>query len=232
MKKSMLIILMMVFGLASFAMAQEGLDESNSAIIPIAAFTATGDVSRLKVALNEGLNAGLTVNEIKEVLVQMYAYCGFPRSLDGLNTFMAVLKEREQKGIVDNRGREASPLAQDRTLNQLGTEIQTSLVGRPRSGPVYEFSPEIDRFLKEHLFGDIFGRDVLSFQQRELATIAALASLPAENQLRSHLNVSLNVGLTEYQLRQFVAVLRNQVGENQAERADKLLDLVLLNRQD
>lgn len=34
-------------------------------IIPVAAFTAAGDQERLKTALTEGLEAGLTVNEIK-----------------------------------------------------------------------------------------------------------------------------------------------------------------------
>ena len=39
------------------------------------------------------LDNGMTVNEVKEVLVQMYAYCGFPRSLNGINTLIAVLDE-------------------------------------------------------------------------------------------------------------------------------------------
>jgi 4-carboxymuconolactone decarboxylase len=37
----------------------------------------------------------LTVNEIKEILVQMYAYAGFPRSLNGINAFMAVRSRLE-----------------------------------------------------------------------------------------------------------------------------------------
>lgn len=43
----------------------------------ISAFTAQGDLENLKVALNKGLDSGLTINQIKEVLVQMYAYAGF-----------------------------------------------------------------------------------------------------------------------------------------------------------
>ena len=57
-------------------------------MIPITAFTANSDLEKLRRALNEGLDAGLTVNEIKEVLVHLYAYAGFPRSLNGINTFM------------------------------------------------------------------------------------------------------------------------------------------------
>jgi 4-carboxymuconolactone decarboxylase len=110
-------------------------------------------------------------------------------------------------------------------------KVQTELVGKPVSGPVYEFAPVIDTFLKEHLFGDIFGRDVLDYQERELATVSALASLPAEAQLRSHLNVSMNVGLTEAQMREFVSVLGQAVGKDEADMAGRLLDDVLKNRQ-
>ena len=67
---------------------QNPLTHQQQAMIPIAAFTARGDMNRLTLALNEGLDAGLTVNEIKEILVQLYAYCGFPRSLNALGCFM------------------------------------------------------------------------------------------------------------------------------------------------
>jgi hypothetical protein len=72
----------------------------------------------------------LTVNEIKEILVQMYAYAGFPRSLNGISAFIGVLEEREQKGIKDELGREPSSLPADKSSIQLGTEIQTSLLAR------------------------------------------------------------------------------------------------------
>ena len=96
--------------------AQKNLNTSQSlnvqqqSIVSIAALTAVGDISHLKTQLNAGLDAGLTINEIKEVLVQMYAYCGFPRSLNGINTFMTVLEERKAKGIKDVEGKEASAI--------------------------------------------------------------------------------------------------------------------------
>lgn len=39
----------------------------------------------------------------------MYAYTGFPRSLNGLGTFMTVLGERKEKGINDEIGKEPRP---------------------------------------------------------------------------------------------------------------------------
>jgi 4-carboxymuconolactone decarboxylase len=117
------------------------------------------------------------VNEIKEILVQLYAYAGFPRSLNAIGTFMEVIDEREKKGIQDEIGKEASAFPADKSLMELGTQIQTQLVGEPVAGPIFTFTPAIDRFLKEHLFGDIFGRDSLNFKSREIATLSGLANM-------------------------------------------------------
>lgn len=209
----------------------QALSSKQQGIISIAAFTAKGDLEKLKISLNDGLDAGLTVNEIKEILVQLYAYTGFPRSLNGLNTFMDVVKERQKKGIKDIPGKAASPFPANRSSIDLGTEIQTRLVGKPVSGAVYSFAPAIDQFLKGHLFGDIFGRDNLDFQSRELATIAALASMVGVNpQLQSHFNVGLNTGLSEAQLRNLITVLGARVGKKEAANANELLEKVLSTR--
>jgi alkylhydroperoxidase/carboxymuconolactone decarboxylase family protein YurZ len=98
-------------------------------IVTIAANTAAGKLDALKTELNAGLDAGLTVNEIKETLVHLYAYCGFPRSLRGLQTFMAVLDERKAAGINDNRGREASPITDTRSKYERGKDILAKLSG-------------------------------------------------------------------------------------------------------
>lgn len=209
-----------------------GLNAKQENIVTIAAFTANGDLLKLKAALNKGLDAGLTINEIKEILVQMYAYAGFPRSLNGINTFMGVLEERDRKGIKDVPGKEASSMPANKNSIELGTEIQTRLIGAPATGKYITFAPAIDAFLKGHLFGDIFGRDNLDFQSRELATISALASIEGVNpQLQSHFNVGLNIGLTEAQLRSLITVLEANVGKKEAANAHETLGKVLSNRQ-
>lgn len=58
-------------GLPNVAVAAE-LSNKQTQLIPIAVFTANGDTVKLKQALIDGLEKGLTVNEIKDVLVQMY----------------------------------------------------------------------------------------------------------------------------------------------------------------
>ena len=210
------------------------LSPKQQSIVTISAFTANGDLEKLKTALNEGLNAGLTVNEIKEILVQMYAYCGFPRSLNGISTFMAVMDERQKKGLKDEMGKEASPLPASMNKDEYGAKVRAKLSGRdvipPPSG--YQlFAPIIDTFLKEHLFADIFARDILDYQSRELATISALASMTGTaGQLQFHLGAAMNVGLTETQIKDFVSVLKAKVGKKEADIANEVLSKVLSSR--
>jgi 4-carboxymuconolactone decarboxylase len=229
------VVAALMFSFVSIAGAQtvnaQALSAKQQSIVAIAAFTATGDLEKLKTALNEGLDAGLTINEIKEVLVQMYAYTGFPRSLNAIGTFIAVVDERGKKGLRDELGREASPLPSNKSRIELGTEIQTRLIGAPAAGGYIAFTPAIDEFLKGHLFGDIFGRDNLDFQSREIATISALGSMEGVNaQLQGHFNVGFNVGLSQAQMRSLISVIEYRVGKKEADNASAVLEKVIAAR--
>jgi len=212
----------------------QALASRQQLILPIASFTASGQLDRLKPALNEGLDGGLTINEIKEILVHLYAYAGFPRSLNALSTLMAALEERKAKGIEDVEGKEASPIPSDMDRDAYGAKVRAKLAGLDAIPPPARwqlFTPAIDTFLKEHLFADLFARDVISHQDRELSTIAALANMSGvEGQLRFHLGAAMNIGLTEAQMRDFISVLEAKVGNETAESADRVLAEVLAQR--
>jgi alkylhydroperoxidase/carboxymuconolactone decarboxylase family protein YurZ len=147
---------------------------------------------------------------------------------------MAVMDERHAKGITDEVGKDASPVPADMNKDEYGARVRARLAGRdvipPPSG--YQlFTPVIDTFLKEHLFADIFARDNLDYQSRELATIAALASMTGTaGQLRFHLDAAMNTGLTEAQMKNFISVLKSKVGKKEAESASELLAEVVSNR--
>jgi alkylhydroperoxidase/carboxymuconolactone decarboxylase family protein YurZ len=214
--------------------SNKALTAKQQSIVTIAALTAKGDLPNLKPALNSGLDAGLTINQIKEVLVHLYAYCGFPRSIRGLQTFMEVLEERKAKGINDVLGAEASPIQDERSKYDRGKENLEKLTGMPQTGPqtgYAAFAPIIEIFLKEHLFAAIFERDVLIFAERQLVTISVLSAIGgAEPMLRSHLNICLNVGLTPEQLQHFVNIIKSTLGKKEAKAVQKVLDEVLGNR--
>ncbi|MFV8343868.1 carboxymuconolactone decarboxylase family protein [Flavobacterium sp. XS2P39] len=211
------------------------LSGKEKSIIIISSLTAKGDLKKLKAELNTGLNAGLTVNEIKDVLVHLYAYCGFPRSIRGLQTFMEVLNERKAKSIIDEPGNEASPIKEDGNKYQRGKKILEQLTKTQQSDTLTgyaAFAPVIDTFLKEHLFAAIFERDVLSFTQRELVTISVISAIgAAEPMLKSHLSISLNVGLSPTQLKEFISVIKPIIGRKKTKAAKEVAKELLKNRQ-
>ena len=213
----------------------QSLNAKEQSIVTVSAFTAKGDLEQLRKALNGGLDSGLTINEIKEVLVQLYAYCGFPRSLNGINTLMSVLGDRKKRGVTDVEGKTATAISDATDKYERGRKTLEKLTNQPQSRPAKgfgEFSPQIDRFLKEHLFADIFDSDVLSYQQRELATISTLAAMPGvEPQLESHLSMGMNTGLTESQLNQAFDLIEKNISREQAETARRSLAKVTAARQ-
>jgi 4-carboxymuconolactone decarboxylase len=186
----------------------------------IAALTATGNTEQLKGVLNAGLDAGLAINEIKEAIVQLYAYCGFPRSLNAVNTFKAVLDERKAKGIADKEGKEI--VVENNTANKYeqGRKVLEVLTQIPQAKPAPgfgEFAPRADAFLKEHLFADIFNSNVLNYRQREFVTISALAAIPGvEPQLQAHLSMGKNTGITNEQLQTLTGIIEKYAGRSQA----------------
>ncbi len=197
------------------------LSPRQQALSAIAACEAKGDQTALTTCLNEGFDNGLTVSEAKEALSQLYAYTGFPRSLNALGTLQAVLADREAKGLKTDPGREADPLPADYDALKQGTEVQTRLSGQPFN---YSFAPQTDYYLKAHLFGDIFARNNLSHSDREIVTVSAIACLPGcEPQLKAHVAGALNMGVKETELRDIPSVLEATVGMEAAERLREAL---------
>jgi Uncharacterized conserved protein, contains double-stranded beta-helix domain len=202
------------------------LTTRQQALVAIAATEAKGDIEGLKAALNEGFAAGLTASEAKEALSQLYAYTGFPRSLNALGALQQVIVERKEAGQRVDAGREADPLPKDYDALSQGTEVQTRLCGgQPFT---YAFAPQTDYYLKAHLFGDIFARNNLSFADREVVTVSAISSLPGcEPQLQAHVSGARNMGVSDEALREIPAQLEAKVGAAEAERLRGALAAVL-----
>lgn len=209
--KKILLILMITILTRGYAMAQEILTPKQAALAQISAYAALGDIANLKTSLSAGLDNKLSVNELKEILVQVYAYCGFPRSLNALSALNETVKARGDK---DEVGALPSHKPQGNALDY-GSANQTKLVGAEVKGELFEFAPAIDEYLKAHLFGDIFARDNLSWQNRELATVAMLAALDnVEPQLKAHIEIAKHNGLSDDQLNEVINIARKAKAQN------------------
>ena len=201
--------------------AYKALTAREQAIVAIASYTGKGDLEHLKPALAKALEVGMTINEVKEVLIHAYAYCGFPRSLRAIQTFMQVVDERKVKGINDTVGREASAITDNRNRYERGRDVLAEISGAPADAPKTGyalFAPTIERFLKEHLFADLFERDLLTYRERELATVSILAGVGGvEPMFRSHAAICLHLGMTPEQLSALLNIVETNFGKTYSE---------------
>lgn len=84
------------------------LDNKSKEIVAVSSLIAQGAIPQLKVHLNGALNTGSSINEIKEVILQMSVYCGFPKCINAMNALREVLNERIAKGTTDTEGKTVS----------------------------------------------------------------------------------------------------------------------------
>ena len=204
-----------------YAEANKVLTSREQAIVAVASYTGKGDLEHLKAAFVRALEAGMTINEVNEVLIHAYAYCGFPRSLRAIQTFMRVVDERKANGINDKVGREASVITDSGNRYERGRDVLAEISGVPADAPKAGyalFAPVIERFLKEHLFADLFERDLLTYRERELATVSILAGVGGvEPMFKSHVAICLHLGIMPEQLSALLNIVETNLGKNYSE---------------
>ena len=59
-----------------------------------------------------------------------------------------------------------------------------------------DLAPDLESYIVEFAFGDIYSREGLTKQQQTMVTIASLVTLGTEPQLELHINVGITIGLT------------------------------------
>lgn len=214
-----------------YAGANKALNVREQAIVSVASYTGNGDWEHLKPALVQALETGMTINEINEVLIHAYAYCGFPRSLRAIQTFMQVVDNRKANGMNDPIGKEASAINEDKDRYERGRNLLAEISGIPASAPKAGyalFAPTIERFLKEHLFADLFERDLLTYRERELATVSILAGVGGvEPMVSGHMSICLHLGITSEQLSALLNIVELNLGEVYSEPLRKVLKQIM-----
>ena len=208
------------------------LTERQKGLAACACLMAQGDMNRLEPTVRMALNKGVTINELKEAFSQLYAYTGFPRSLNALGVLSKVLENGrsseshpsllEDGRVVTDEGKaNKQPEWQEgkpwkcpaewddaKKAYELGVKNQTQLSGKPFN---YEFCPQDDYYLKSHLFGDIFAGDQLSAADREIVTVAALSGLDGvAPQLAAHKQGAVNMGNSKQQVDELCTWLCNE----------------------
>ena len=183
----------------------KNLNQKELNLTKISAFLASSNLSELKNAVNFALDNGMSVAEIKDTMAQLYAYCGFPKALNGLGVLSVSLKEREKMGLKTTQGTENKIIEKNLNSLEIGSKTQTDLVGSKVD--LSALSADVDYYLKAHLFGDIFASEIFSWKEREIITVAALAAMSGtEPQRDAHIKIAKLYGVSDAQINEILEI--------------------------
>ena len=169
------------------------LDVKTREMITCISLTALQTMPQLKAHIGAALQVGVSPIEVRELIYLCAPFIGFPKILNALSVANEVFAERnialplEKQGTVNEENRA-----------QKGNDIQQPLYGNAIQNALSELPDslgyEVARYLTEYCFGDIYTRDGLDLQTKELLIFALLTSIEAESQLRSHAISNLQLG--------------------------------------
>ena len=150
---------------------------------------------QLKAHAGAALNVGVTPVELREVMYLTAPFIGFPKMLNAVATVNEVFKERgihlplEKQGTVTDANRhEAGKAIQDRLYPGGISSVMEGMPG--------DMGNDVERFLTDYFFGEIYSRGALDLKTRELLGYCVLTTLEAESQLRSHFHGNIKAGNT------------------------------------
>ncbi len=220
---------------------RRGLSLKSREFATLAMVTALGNQSNSVEAHVEGaLRAGATETEIKELLMQMTVYAGYPKTLAAVTAAQQIFAEIEQRGIpaaspqpeLESRRQAESNEARYRrgldALNQISKSSGEAVVKS-----FEDIAPDLGRYILEFSYGDVFSRPNLDLKIRELATVSALTGLnttASELPLKVHVNGALNVGASSQEIIEAIMHMIPYVGFVKVQQAMALAEVVFKER--
>lgn len=150
---------------------------------------------QLKAHAGAALNVGVTPEELREVMYLTAPFIGFPKMLNAVATVNEVFKERGISLPLEKQG-----TVTEETRHQTGKAIQDRLypggIASVMEGVPDGLGKDVEQFLTDYFFGDIYSRGALDLPTRELLGYCVLATIGAESQLHSHYHGNINAGNT------------------------------------
>ena len=154
----------------------------------IAAASVLRKVKLFKELIYLSKEKRISPKKIYEILLQSYLFAGFPSALISLKIFKEILPVR----LTGNKTQSISELKKigEKTCRKIYGDKYDKLISNIKS-----FSPELSDWLVAEGYGKVLSRTQLNLKERELAIIAMLTVLKFEDQLFSHINGAVRLGI-------------------------------------
>ncbi len=179
---------------------EKGLDLKTIALLRLANNVAINAFNEVKVRVQEALNNGATVTEIKETVYQAAPYIGFARVNEALTVINKTLNDQHISPVGD-----LEATVDMKTRFEKGLKVQCQIFGEDHILDMRESAPEdmmnIQDDLSANCFGDYYTRGCLDLKMREMITFTVIISIGgADSQANSHAIANKSVGNTKNEM--------------------------------
>lgn len=192
--------------------ARTQISRRDRSVIVISSLTAMAREIELKQHIGGGLNHGLSIDEVDEILVQLAPYIGMPFCFSASGIVDSVIAEREGTKTREVPRAEAIAL-DDEKRRSAGLDVLSTLIGDPNLDPVtteamiLESQGDMGALVMDYAFGDVWSRPQLSRRDRSLIVISALTALNMKHELEIHIGGALNHGLTPVEIQEVMITM-------------------------
>lgn len=202
---------------------RSGLSLKSRELATLAILIAIGNHdSSIQYHVEGAIRAGATQTEVKELLLQMTVYAGYPKAGAALAVALSALTELQQPltpaanpqpDLDTQRQAESNEVRYRRGVEALNRISKAS--GEAVVNSFEDIAPDLGRYILEFAYGDVFSRPNLDLKTRELATVSALTALStaaSELPLNVHINGALNTGASRQEIIEAIVHMLPYVG--------------------
>ena len=192
--------------------ARQQISRRDRSVIVISTLTALAREKELKQHVVGGLNHGLSVDEVDEIMVQLSVYIGLPFALSGSMIVDTAIAERD--GTETRTTPRAPAIVQsDEKRRAAGLDVLTTLLGDPNldkkatEAMILDHQGDMGALVMDYAFGDVWSRPQLSRRDRSLIVISALTAINMTHELEIHIGAGLNHGLTPSEIEEVMITM-------------------------
>jgi alkylhydroperoxidase/carboxymuconolactone decarboxylase family protein YurZ len=175
------------------------LPERLRLLTSMAACQGLGLNDKLKGFINWGIDYGIDIREIYEILLQGYLFCGYPRAIESFFCFAGIILDK----YPDQRHLDLDSNLDIEHYSKRGYDLALRIYGKNLDlvlQNIRNLSPELAYGMINEGYGRIISREGLDIIARELAIVATLTVCDMPRQLYSHIRGAFNVGADKAQI--------------------------------
>lgn len=187
------------------------LSRRDRCLISIAALAALRCPTELRTHVRLARSVGIERETLAGVMLQVGGYAGTGVAVEGLRVLAAEFESEDESELESEDGSEgdarhtadsvADVRARARPMSSMDARLEQSRAVLAQLRPQVParppwFAPDWPDWIRANAFGDLWARTDLTLVEREQVTLAVLIALGRDDQLRIHLRIARNLGMT------------------------------------